>query len=59
MCAVERKDMDVVYRKRCCQLNKFYSMLIKDNPGYIPTPNWSADNDKGPPPRAKELESTP
>jgi hypothetical protein len=33
MRSVERKDMNILYRKRCCQLNKFYSMLLKDTPG--------------------------
>jgi hypothetical protein len=29
-------------------------MIIKDTPGYISAPNWSPNNDSGPPPRAKE-----
>ncbi len=32
MRSVERKEMNTLYRKRCCQLNKFYSMLLKDTP---------------------------
>jgi hypothetical protein len=40
MRSVERKEMNVLYRKRCCQLNKFYSMLLKDTPGYIPAPDY-------------------
>jgi hypothetical protein len=52
MRSVERRDMNVLYRKSCCQLNKFYSMLIKDTPGYIPAPDY---NDRGPQlSRAKE-----
>jgi hypothetical protein len=52
MSAVERKDMNVVvYRKRCCPINKFYSMIIRDTAGYISAPNWSPNNDSGPPPR--------
>jgi hypothetical protein len=41
MRAVERKDMNVVYRKRCCPINKFYSMIITDTPGFISAPNKS------------------
>jgi hypothetical protein len=40
MRSVERKEMNTLYRKRCCQLNKFYSMLLKDTPGYIPAPDY-------------------
>jgi hypothetical protein len=40
MRSVERKEMNVLYRKRCCQLNKFYSMILKDTPGYIPAPDY-------------------
>ncbi len=40
MRSVERKEMNVLYRRRCCQFNKFYSMLLKDTPGYIPAPDY-------------------
>jgi hypothetical protein len=38
MGALERRDKNVVYRKRCCPINKFYSMIIADTPGYISAP---------------------
>jgi hypothetical protein len=41
MRAVERRDMNVVYRKRCCPINKFYSMIITDTPGFISAPDKS------------------
>jgi hypothetical protein len=56
MRSVERRDMNVLYRKRCCQLNKFYSMLIKDTPGYIPAPDYK---DRGPQSRATEPKPAP
>ena len=40
MRSVEQKEMNTLYRKRCCQINKFYSMLLKDTPGYIPAPDY-------------------
>jgi hypothetical protein len=54
MDAVERKDMNVVYRKRCIPINKFCSMIIKGTPGYISAPDRSPERDSGPPSRAKE-----
>ena len=33
--------MNVVYRKRCCPINKFYSMIITDTPGFISVPDKS------------------
>ena len=40
MRSVEQREMNTLYRKRCCQINKFYSMLLKDTPGYIPAPDY-------------------
>jgi hypothetical protein len=56
MRSVERKDMNILYRKRCCQLNKFYSMLLKDTPGYIPAPDYK---ERGPQSRATETKPVP
>jgi hypothetical protein len=56
MRSVERKDMNILYRKRCCQLNKFYSMLLKDTPGYIPAPDYK---ERGPQSRATEPKPEP
>jgi hypothetical protein len=56
MRSVEQKDMKVLYRKRCCQLNKFYSMLFKDTPGYIPAPDYK---ERGPQSRAAERKTVP
>jgi hypothetical protein len=35
------KDRNVLLRLRCAPLNEFYSMLMEDTPGYIPSPHWS------------------
>jgi hypothetical protein len=56
MRSVERKEMNILYRKRCCQLNKFYSMLLKDTPGYIPAPDYKG---RGPKSRATEPKPVP
>jgi hypothetical protein len=56
MRSVERKEMNILYRKRCCQLNKFYSMLLKDTPGYIPAPDYK---ERGPKSRATESKLKP
>jgi hypothetical protein len=56
MRSVERKDMNMLYQKRCCQLNKFYSMLLKDTPGYIPAPDYK---ERGPQSRATEPKPVP
>ena len=40
MRSVEQREMNTLYRKRCCQINKYYSMLLKDTPGYIPAPDY-------------------
>jgi hypothetical protein len=34
-------DRDILYRLRCAPLNEFYSMLMEDTPGYIPSKHWS------------------
>jgi hypothetical protein len=56
MRSVEQKEMNILYRKRCCQLNKFYSMLLQDTPGYIPAPNYKG---KGSQSRATGPKSSP
>jgi hypothetical protein len=34
------KDRDVLYRIRCAPLNEYYSMLMEDTPGYVPSAHW-------------------
>jgi hypothetical protein len=34
-------DRDILYRLRCAPLNDFYSMLMEDTPGYVPSRHWS------------------
>jgi hypothetical protein len=34
-------DRDILYRKRCAPLYAFYSMIMEDTPGYIPSGHWS------------------
>ena len=34
------KDRDILYRVRCAPLNEFYSMLMEDTTGYVPSPHW-------------------
>ena len=34
-------DRDILYRVRCAPLNAFYSMIMEDTPGYIPSSHWS------------------
>ena len=34
-------DRDILYRFRCAPLNEFYSMLMEDTPGYVPSAHWS------------------
>ena len=31
------KDRDILYRLRCAPLNEFYSVLMEDTPGYVPS----------------------
>jgi hypothetical protein len=54
MGALERRDMNVVYRKRCCPINKFYSMIITDTPGFISAPDKSIRK-----PHSKSYEQRP
>ena len=35
------KDRSILLRLRCAPLNDFYSMLMEDTPGYIPSAHWS------------------
>ena len=35
------KDRDILYKFRCTPLNEFYSMLMEDTPGYVPSAHWS------------------
>jgi hypothetical protein len=35
------KDRSILLRLRCAPLNDFYSMLMEDTPGFIPSPHWS------------------
>jgi hypothetical protein len=35
------KDRDILYRFRCAPLNEFYSMLMEDTPGYVPSAHWT------------------
>jgi hypothetical protein len=35
------KDRDILYRLRCVPLSEFYSMLMEDTPGYVPSGHWS------------------
>jgi hypothetical protein len=35
------KDRSILLRLRCAPLNDFYSMLMEDTPGCIPSPYWS------------------
>ncbi len=35
------KDRDILYRFRCAPLSAFYSMLMEDTPGYVPSAHWS------------------
>ena len=35
------KDRSVLYKFRCTPLNEFYSMLMEDTPGYVPSAHWS------------------
>jgi hypothetical protein len=34
-------DRDILYRFRCAPLSDFYSMLMEDIPGYVPSKHWS------------------
>ena len=34
-------DRDILYRVRCAPLNDFYSMIMEDTPGYVPSRHWS------------------
>jgi hypothetical protein len=35
------EESSVLLRKRCAPVNQYYSMLMVDTPGYIPSPNWN------------------
>jgi hypothetical protein len=35
------QDRGILYRLRCAPLNAFYSMLMEDTPGYIPSEHWT------------------
>ena len=35
------KDRDILFRLRCAPLNEFYSMLMEDTPGYVPSGHWN------------------
>jgi hypothetical protein len=34
-------DSSILLRKRCVPVNQYYSMLMVDTPGYVPSPNWN------------------
>jgi hypothetical protein len=34
-------DASILLRKRCVPVNQYYSMLMVDTPGYIPSPDWN------------------
>ncbi len=34
-------DSSILLRKRRVPVNQYYSMLMVDTPGYIPSPNWN------------------
>jgi hypothetical protein len=34
-------DRDILFRFRCAPLNEFYSMLMEDTPGYVPSGHWN------------------
>ncbi len=34
-------DSSVLLKKRCAPLNQYYSILLVDTPGYIPSPDWN------------------
>jgi hypothetical protein len=33
-------DRDILFRLRCAPLHEFYSMLMEDTPGYVPSDHW-------------------
>ncbi len=34
-------DRDILFRFRCAPLSEFYSMLMEDTPGYVPSGHWN------------------
>ena len=34
-------DSSILLKKRCVPVNQYYSMLMVDTPGYVPSPDWN------------------
>ena len=41
------QDRNILLRFRCAPLNDFYSMIMEDTPGFIPSPHWSKPSIEG------------
>jgi hypothetical protein len=48
-------DTNILGRKRCSPLNQYYSMIMIDTLGYVPAPDWSAQDHKTPGGKHKDV----